>query len=382
MAKNQRGAVSIFIVIFTALLVTVVTTSFIQIMMRNQQQAANNDLAQSAYDSALAGVEDAKRALIRLKQCTEGNDMCENSVKAALASGSCDTLQQANISTFSGGEVRVGAADMNQAYTCVKVVMNTPSYEGKLGDMASGDSEMIPLKGVTPFNQVRISWFNQKDIGEGNSISFYNGGASLTALPSQAAWPTTAPPVMRTHLIQYANRNLQLDSLNGNNSRTLFLYPNTSGAQSGISFAEDSRRGANGRNTPKPAYCANSPTLQGGYFCSTTLSVPNPIGGTSANREAYLVLASVYKGTSFKLELLNSGTPVDFDGVQPIVDATGRASDLFRRVKARVSVSDNGMRVPFPEAALSVSGDICKDFFVTNDPNDYIEDTDLVDCGL
>ena len=61
--NNNRGAVSIFIVLFTALLVTIIATGFIQLMLRNQQQSVNSDLSQSAYDSALAGVEDAKRAL-------------------------------------------------------------------------------------------------------------------------------------------------------------------------------------------------------------------------------------------------------------------------------------------------------------------------------
>ncbi len=62
-SKRQRGAVSIFAVVFSALLLTILTVGFIRLMVSAQQRAINNDLSQSAYDAALAGVEDAKRAV-------------------------------------------------------------------------------------------------------------------------------------------------------------------------------------------------------------------------------------------------------------------------------------------------------------------------------
>ena len=57
---QQTGVVSIFAVIFSALIMSILTVSFIRLMVVDQKQASDNDLSQSAYDAALAGVEDAK----------------------------------------------------------------------------------------------------------------------------------------------------------------------------------------------------------------------------------------------------------------------------------------------------------------------------------
>src|SRR5699024_2023308 len=92
--------------------------SFARLMIREQQRASDNDLSQSAYDAALAGVEDAKRAL-------------------AVYDGSVDLEQCNGIAEVLGGdssdEVQVGDAEMNQAYTCVKVYTETEDYQGEIG---------------------------------------------------------------------------------------------------------------------------------------------------------------------------------------------------------------------------------------------------------
>ena len=63
MQNKQSGIAAIFTVVFFTLLISVIILSFIKIVTQDQQQATNSDLSNSAYDSAEAGVEDAKRAL-------------------------------------------------------------------------------------------------------------------------------------------------------------------------------------------------------------------------------------------------------------------------------------------------------------------------------
>lgn len=372
---HQRGAVSIFIVIFTALLVTIVTASFIQIMLRNQEQATNNDLSQSAYDSALAGVEDAKRALVKLKECeADATDNCEVALEDALDTQTCESLGQAgaDVTTFDNGEVRVGDSNLNQAYSCVKVQLDTDSVQDDLtGD---NDTVVVPLRGVSGFDRIRLSWFTAADLpSTGATPTFTINPTDLTPVTD---WPETQPGVLRAQLIQFSRGSITLsnfDTKNTAHAKTRFLFPSTTGSAT-TSFGSDQRRNTASRNSPFDTRCAAGFSTTE-YLCSATITLP-----AMANREAYLQLASFYNDAHFKIELLNGSVIVNFDNVQPVADATGRASDLFRRVKARLSVTDGGSALQFPDAALSLRGSLCKDFFITNDTSDYEGDTDGIAC--
>jgi Tfp pilus assembly protein PilX len=385
---KQRGAVSIFIVMFTALLVTIVTASFVQIMLRNQQQASNNDLSQSAYDSALAGVEDAKRALVALKACDKNPSLACNNLRSALVNNgqNCEVLADPSVgvTTFSNGESQVGRASMNQAYTCVKVQVVTDSYEGTLD---KDQSVVIPLETVDDPNTIagiRISWFTQDNIPDvdssGNAISQVPKYPTQPQLPTAGSWSVQYPSIMRSQFIQFQDGNLTLDSFdaaNTNNAKTLFLYPAIFGATN-LDFAADGRQSPSSRNYPAISRCDTTFSLNGGYACSTDVAVPALGGGT---RKAYLQLTSLYNKSTYKIQILGgSGNVINFDNVQPVVDSTGRASDLFRRIRARVALSE-GMPTTYPDAALHLGKSLCKDFFVTGSSSDYNGDTDTVACA-
>lgn len=395
---SERGGVSIFVVIFTALMVTIVTSSFAQLMVRNQQQASANDLSQSAYDSAMAGVEDAKRALVALRECENDKDTgCVNQIRNALNSQRCDSLAAAGVATFDGdGEVKVGSPEQNQAYTCVKVMLETPSYADE--GLHAGAPVVIPLKAKESFDSVRLWWFSKEDLTEVSASDSEHGvPAEVASIPEPnpstfpnnallsddmevGSWPKYAPALMRAQLIQFTKGEIDLREFNRKgtpNARTLFLYPrNFHAGDTEHSFALDERRSDTTKNEPVPVKC--DPTFEAfnGYACHTTIDLPDPADGTAEEREAYLQLQTYYQQvTSFKVELVRGTTRVNLDEVQPQVDSTGRASSLFRRVKANISLRNDGIDLTFPDAALSISGgSLCKNFFVTDEEQGYRSD--------
>ena len=388
--NKQKGAVSLFVVIFAALLLTVVTVGFVQIMLKDQQQANVNDLSQSAKDAAFAGVEDAKRLLLLNQSCRD-NTAASSVNCAAIASAltpppgqnetACNTLSQAGIVGETNNETIIqqsatdNAAKLDQAYTCVKIGVNTENYEDKL---EGGKSEMIPITGVSDFDSVEISWFSRKDVAavdNNPTVGFPTTGPDVSLPPVGEKWKFNYPPLLRTQLIQ-TGEGFKLseldDSQDGNKSdaNTLFLYPSATGVEN-TDFALDARRVPT--SSPQQIRC-NSTFNDANFACKATIALPNPIDGNTANRNAYLRLTALYNDAQFSIKLKKGGADVLFNGVQPEVDATGRANDVFRRVKARVKLSGE---FSYPEAAIDMTGNLCKNFSVTDREEDF---RNLGDC--
>lgn len=86
--RNQfkKGAASFYIVAFSTLILLIVATSFATIIISELNRTLNEDLSQSAYDSAMAGVEDAKLAYYSYQNCVanEGGSSDCNTIKSII----------------------------------------------------------------------------------------------------------------------------------------------------------------------------------------------------------------------------------------------------------------------------------------------------------
>lgn len=380
--NKQQGAVSLFVVVFAALLITVVTVSFVRNMTVDQQMASTVDLSQSGYDSALVGVEDAKRALLKYQTvCNPANNtaaLCAT-VKAKIDSTTCnDSVSVLSDITANGSEVKVQTNNtsnsLDQAYTCVKTTLNTDDF---IGTLAQDASKMVPLVGASDFDTIRIDWFSTaKDL-----VSTSSGAPTQVDVPpvtanplmlGQSSWSTASAPnrpsIMRAQLIQFNRSGFVLsdfeNNTNGSYSSTLFLYPSNI-VQSTKTFTTDNRNPISSKNNIVSVTC--NPSLTVTYSCSATITLPVIVNAGFHN--AFLNIMSIYKKSNYKISLYNGNTLVQFKEVQPEVDSTGRANDLFRRVKSRVEMTD--VNFPYPDMAVDVSGNLCKDFRITDSSVDY-----------
>ncbi len=395
--NRQRGAVSLFIVIFATMLMTVVTISFMRLMIQNQQEASAQDLSQSAYDSAQAGVQDAERALLRYEACQQGGSCSAADTSTwqncnGIITSQLDPTQPVNIPEVpvsQTGDGQTATSNLQQAYTCVKVALNTDNVVGTIDPLGQ---RLIPISGVSNFTTIEVDWFTRDDLGAAGGANNYQvdlQNPATTPLPllqqynsvTKQGWSPSRPSVLRVQLIQYSANNgftlSNFDNTNGSgqsDSNTVFLYPtgfsgsNPSGyTPQTLPFGVDARRVPTG--APYAASCLGD-LSGGGYSCSELLTLPTPING--GNRTAYLRISPLYNATHFQVKLLatnNQSSVVQFQNVQPSIDSTGRANDLFRRVVTRVDLLNDNL--PYPSDAVELTGPFCKDFAVTNDPTQY-----------
>lgn len=422
--KLKSGATSIYVVVIATLLFGVITVSFIRIIINEANRTTSDELAQSAYDSALAGVEDAKVALKKYYECTlagteESDTECTrvtDNIEASMESNKITTDGDGNVTasevdcdgvakalgrisdTGSGREVRIqesstGSYETVQAYTCVSLSDTLSDYRSTL---SSGSTvRVIPLKtsgnNAASVAALKISWFSQIDgtppynYGDTHTKGGARyGGTGVYFSPLETA---STPPTISAQVIQTASsfKLDQLDSTVGDRTdrATVFLVP-TDSSDSGVSgyngattkISKDILLNSNDHSktkTPQKVVCKDDATSE--FACSAILVLPSPVGDDDRNPDTFfLVLSLPYATpqTQFAVNLCkdeNCNETMDFSGVQVSIDSTGRANDMYSRVEARVEFSDTSF--PFPEFAIQATandGDaIKKNFYVTSD---------------
>lgn len=365
--SRQSGLVSIIVVMFTAILLMVVSTGFIRIMVQEESRASNNDLSRTAYESAVAGVEDSKRAIIACQRGGSASAAC-----TAISAKKCSTIQDAGIiSSLSNTAVTIKSGSdkryiSGQAYTCVLIDSQTSDAVYSLKE---GSSRVIPLRVNKEVSVIRIQWMMKSD-----KVSTISSADSGDSLPKRSMWPADAPALLRIQVVTPDGTTVNgQQSFDSSIVSTAFLRP--SGIRvprnllDGVGFNAVSPQAARAASSTtnvtasvSPIACSKEAFDNNQYACSAYVTLPRKL--VAGNSMAFLRLMSIYNDADVRLSFDNIGDgTVKFDGVQPKVDSTGRAGDIYRRVSSRVSPSNE---INYPEYAVDVTGSLCKDFSVTN----------------
>lgn len=387
--KTKRGVASLYVVIFATILFGVITVSFTRIILSEATQSSNDDLSQSAYDSAMAGVEDAKVAVNNYHKCVQekGAAQCENkNVFSGREQHDDDCSQGFPLAkvlygTNFTGEVKIQESGqtnsetfVDQAYTCVIISDITPDYRGTL--TSDTRTRVVPLavngsginsEEIGQVSKVKFSWYSE--LNQGSNIEFslagYDDESEAWVLPDYTG--RTTPPAMQITLIK-ASATADLSNFwnSDNNSEVLYssllLLP-ADGDKVVSSISKSTIAGAGNvissynKDNHKPfgVECASGYE----FVCNIDLEVADGTGRLLNNGDNVFLVVNMPYGdafTDFKVELAKTNeagveSKINFQGSQISVDSTGRTNQLYRRVEARLDAAD--IFFPYPEFELS-----------------------------
>ncbi len=419
-ADRESGQASMVTVAMFMMLFAAIAVSFTFVVISASRQALNDSLQSSAKIAAESGVEDAKRLIVycyNKRQLGGGYSSADDQKLCSQVIGKlsdelegmkCDYIleQMKNKAGIDGVEeedngrgyrVRVGnngggKNENNEYYQCLKIATKTDNYQGVVNNL--GKSVIVPLRVVDKYNQaavidrLEIEWHRNVTGNDGDDPAKMNG-AMGTGLPPAGTWNSgnsNRPAVLRVERVGVPNKvNFTLDQL-ADSDTALTLRPSVNKKVGNYRLGDyKPRYPFNDRDKIAPnsqyydqhgnktapiaeAACTDGGGSNNEYACKTTF-YGDPLD--TVNTDYYLRINAIYRSTHFKITAYGpGGNKLYFDGVQPLVDVTGRSSDSFSRIQARLkpSFDKNADSTNWwPEYVIDTNGKVCKDIEVQYD---------------
>ena len=410
-ADRESGQASMVTVAMFMMLFAAIAVSFTFVVISASRQALNDSLQSSAKNAAESGVEDAKRLIVycynkrqsgggyssaddkklcsqvigKLSDQLEGMG-CDEILGLMKGKGISDVEEESN---NRGYRVKVGnngggKNENNEYYQCLKIATKTDNYQGVVNNL--GKSVIVPLRVVTEKNQaavitsLKIEWHRNVTGNDGDDPAKMNG-AMGTGLPPTGTWNSgnsNRPAVLRVERVgvpkkvggftlnELADSDTALTlrpSLKGNSSYNLGAYKPQ---YPPLPLGRDGIAPNNQYSGKVPIVEAKCKDNNGDYACETIFDKES----LYTDKIYYLRINAIYRSTHFKITAYQGKDKLYFDGVQPLVDVTGRSSDSFSRIQARLkpSFDKNADSTNWwPEYVIDTNGKVCKDIEVQYD---------------
>lgn len=318
--KRQSGFVAILVTMILMVITSLIVLSFAFLARQNQTRNLNSQLSTQAFYAAESGV---------------------NVAAGQLRAGTLSDITNC-AGTNQLGSQQVGDDDTVK-FTCVLVDQAPTNL--KYDPISTEKSTVVHIKtNGTPTNML-VSWQSA------SPQTHIFMASSNFALPQEKSdnkmIQDGGTGILRTTIIPTSaiSGSDQAGSLL-DASRTYFLYPNQSLGSDPGTITNTSTDGLFG--------LGNCSTLASPRECNTKISL--------TTNDFYLRLKAIYSSVNVTIQLLDgSGQPQAITGAQAVIDATGKAQNVVRRIQVRMPL----MPVySFPEFALETTDTICKRFAV------------------
>ncbi len=309
--RNQDGVVTIVIVILLMLLMSLIVLAMSRNATREQRQALDRQLNAQAFYAAESGVN---QFAAKFNDLPDESNTCNNDeLTGPLIPGSVIEI------------------------TCV-LYDKTPDTL-ILSEVPLSEAKVLPLQSADGINTLNIS-FEGKSVSSPayGGCSAFNGGN----FPPRPVGNCTAG-VLRLDIIR---NNPARDNLLSE-TNTIFIVPSDSGGTSSYAYTP----GEQGKIVRANCAPGNSPR-----DCKINITG----FGLGPNQRRYLSIRSIYQPNTFEV----ASDTGSFQNAQVMVDSTGKANDILKRIQVRVPINSLS-NANAPSFSIRTSTDICKLLQVT-----------------
>jgi len=323
---------------FTMLIISLIVLGFATISRREQRQSLDQQLSAQAFYAAESGIEDAKDAIKTY--------LTTNAGQPVPGRGQCAT-NDLGVSIYpQGARMKIDAAN-GVSYTCLKVnpSPNSLQYDGVLNN-----SLVIPIKTTDVTRSVEVRWRPRSPIGApANCPSPPSGNNVFSPQSGAGAW-TCSYGLLRLDLVP-TDDTATPNALAGRQLGAYFVPSNSAGG---------------GVLAYSGANLGHANVVQANCIIVRYAECWARIDGLNTTSFA-LKVSSLYRPGDLTIRAFpganGSGPALNINGVQAVIDTTGKATDVLRRIQVRLPLTDTSSLMP--SAAIVSTDSICKRFAVT-----------------
>ncbi|CAM6000318.1 unnamed protein product [Sphagnum balticum] len=341
-------------------------------MQQEQASALDKQLSTQAYYAAESGINDAIKAIN--DGYTGDKNECGNTTTDLSNAGATG----AALTDLSDNTVGGSSSPTAASYPCLLIDTTPPNLE--YNPISITAAKVAELEGIDPtthdpeaIKSMTISWQDPDKAADFASAADCSQSASTASTFSPlATWNATG--LLRFELIPI--NSLDRNSLI-NNEFTAFLCPSSGdGTFSTVAYAPGLASGNGPIVSGKCNSVSNTGTSLEPDYCNVQISGLGT--GSLTNESTYFIaMQSIYNPTSVVVSAYDGdGTPnttnqLDMKDAQTLIDSTGKAQNVLRRIQVRIS-SQNGYDLP---SGTHAADDLCKQLQVapgsTVTPPDY-----------
>jgi hypothetical protein len=351
--SNQEGFVAIIVASILMVIMTLITIGFTQIMQREQRQALDRQLSTQAYYAAETAVNDFYVAL----QAAYADPTTYSFPEKQKFD--CST---ADFPAIDGGKLDGEEGDIS--YTCLQYDLDPETIELNNGSIETDQSKVVPIRlsdssGGNNIQQITLGWEHQ----DGS----FNLGDETSCGVDQNNFPSTRPesvPIMRIDLLRLPRSGSgqpinQQDIIE--ETPNLYLSPKSGCGTNETNFSEHDEPDEKGKIVQ-----VNCAPNDEGRDCELQINIDLPAGRMT---DQYVMrLRSIYANANATISAQDTltGDRTELTDAQVLVDATGKANDIVRRIQVRLqAIERQETEYSIPEPVFQAMEGFCKVLTVT-----------------